>query len=493
MRQKIGLLGAPILFVGMLLLPSPEGMTTASHMTAAIALLMAWLWITEGIPIPATSLLPLALFPLCNITPTATVAASYGDKNIFLFMGGFFIAIALERWNLHRRIALHTILLVGTQPRRLIIGFIIASAGLSMWISNTATVLMMYPLALAILRSLEAVSDQDGDGLRGFQTAGMLAIAYAASIGGMATVIGTPPNLVFAGLSTTLYPEAGEVSFVRWLAVGLPVVLIFLPILAMLLIRLFRVKAGSGEVGKTVIRKRLDEMGSMQRGEKLVLFVFLLCAFGWIFRKTTDIGFITLPGWTNMLGISDTVDDAAIAIGAAVLLFLIPVDFKKGLYLLNWDEAKRIPWGILLLFGGGIAIATGFREAGLSTWVGERLSQITMDSPLILMGSVCSVMTFLTEMTSNTATSTIFLPIVGSLSTSLAMHPYLLMIPATLSASCAFMLPVATPTNAIVFSSGHVSILDMVKAGIVLNLVGIVLISVIFYFISLPILGLTAM
>jgi len=321
-----------------------------------------------------------------------------------------------------------------------------------------------------------------------FGLALMLGIAYAASIGGIATLVGTPPNIVFAGIFKSLFPQAPEIGFLDWLKIGLPFVIIFLPTTWFYLTRIIlppRLKRIPG--GKDVIEKDLEALGTMKIGEKLTLIVFIIVAIAWIFRQNIDIGFFTIPGWSHLLGISEYVHDSTVAICGAILLFMLPVNFKKREFVLNWQWAVRIPWGIILLFGGGFALAAGFQTSGLAQWIGERLSFLSGMPIIVMILCICLLLTFLTEVTSNTATTTMMMPVLGSMAVAMTVHPFLLMIPATISASCAFMLPVATPPNAIIFGSGYVRIPDMAKVGFFLNLIGALIITLLVYFLVIPI------
>lgn len=494
MRQKIGLVLGVLFFVVILIVPRVAGMSTDARMTSAAAVLMATWWITEAIPIPVTALLPLILFPLLRIMPAKDVAVRYADQNIFLFMGGFFIAMAMQRWQLHKRIALHIVRVLGTSPHRIVLGFMVASAFLSMWISNTATTMMMFPIGLAVIIHAETMLQKHdtqvgtAKGNFNFGTTLMLGIAYAASVGGVATLVGTPPNIVFAGIARSLFPEAPEISFFDWFKIGFPFAVLFLPIVWIYLTRIIlpiHIKRFPG--GKDVIRHDLQSLGKMKTGEFVTLVVFIIVALAWIFRKNIDIGIASVPGWSVMLGISEYVHDSTIAMVGAILLFLIPVDIKKREFVLNWKWAVRIPWGIILLFGGGFALAAGFQESGLAQWIGEKLSFFSGMSTLLMIFCICLVVTFLTEITSNTATTTMMIPVLGSMAVAMSVHPYLLMIPATMSASCAFMLPVATPPNAIIFGSGYIRIPEMAKAGFFLNLLGAIIITALVYLLAIPV------
>ena len=500
MRQKIGLFLGIALFVALIAAPGFAGLSSHAKSVAAVAVLMATWWITEAMPIPATALLPIILFPLLGIMRAKDVSMRYADQNIFLFMGGFFIAMAMQRWDLHKRIALYIVRFLGTSPRRIVLGFMIATAFLSMWISNTATTMMMFPIGLAVIFHAANMLGREKSGVNitpgsfNFGLALMLGIAYAASIGGIATLVGTPPNIVFAGIVKSMFPKAPEIGFLDWFKIGLPLVLIFLPLTWFYLTHIAvppRIKKIPG--GKDIIERDLRELGKFKLGEKLTLAVFLLVALAWIFRRDIDLGIFAIPGWSGMLGISQYVHDSTVAVFGAILLFLLPVDFKKRIFVLNWEWALRIPWGIILLFGGGFALAAGFQTSGLAQWIGERLSFLCGVPTIIMILCICLLLTFLTEVTSNTATTTMMMPVLGALAAATCVHPFLLMIPAAMSASCAFMLPVATPPNAIVFGSGYLRIPDMVRVGFFLNLIGAVIITLLVYFLVIPLLNIDAL
>jgi len=462
------------LFLLLVLVPLEPSDPRISRM-AAVAVLMAVWWVTEAIPIPATALLPLVLFPLLRILDSETTAILYVNSNIFLFLGGFLLALAIEKWNLHRRIALATVRVIGDRPRRILFGFMIASGFLSMWISNTATTLMMLPIALSVVGRVG--KGHDDDRTRRFGLVLLLGIAYACSIGGTATLVGTPPNIVFAQIYHDSFPEAEPITFLDWMRVGLPFAVCFLA-LAWVYLAFFLGKLGSARMagGGDVIREEAAALGRMSREEKIVLGVFAVTALLWIFRRDITLGAFTIPGWEGILGVKGFVSDATVAMGMATLLFLIPSDFRRGEFLLDWKAAGRVPWGILILFGGGFALAGGLQETGLSRWLAEVLTRLHEVPTWVLVLAVCTFMTFLTELTSNTATTQMILPILAATAVGLGCDPRVLMIPATLSASCAFMLPVATPPNAIVFSSELIPIPTMARAGFVMNLAGIVVI-----------------
>ncbi len=464
--KRLGVLVAgPLIFLISLGIPLGS-LSFSGHVVLGLALWMALWWMTEVVPIPATSLLPLVILPLFQVLDSREVAAPYADRNIFLFLGGFFIARAMERHGLHKRIALKiTLWIRWGGDRVLILGFMLATAFLSLWISNTATTMMMLPMALAILAVRK-------DAQPGFDKALLLGIAYAASIGGIGTLVGTPPNIVFAGLSKELLGK--EVTFARWLLVGLPVVFLFLPFTWWFLTHLrFPVSNEREPEARALLRRELEALGPMKHEEKAVLAIFVLVALLWIFRRTLHFGIFTIPGWADLLGITKYVHDSTVAIFGAMLLFALPIGRGRDTFLLDWKTAVAIPWGVVLLFGGGFALALAFKTSGLSQWFGENL-RILKDVPTpVLVAAIALMVTFLTELTSNTATATLLLPVVASLATAIQVNPTLLMVPTVVSASCAFMLPVATPPNAIVFGSERLSIPDMAKTGIVLNLVGV--------------------
>jgi sodium-dependent dicarboxylate transporter 2/3/5 len=471
-RQKTGLVLGPLLFVLLLLLPQPEGLSAAAMRVAAVALLMACFWMAESVPIPVTATLPIFLFPLLGVMPTARVTASYGDEILFLFMSGFLLAIAMQRWELHRRIALTVIRHVGSSQQRLVLGFMLATALLSMWISNSATAMMMMPVALAVIA--ETGSGQAaGESHRNFGTALMLAIAYAASIGGVATLVGTPPNAIFAGLANTLYGL--EIGFVDWMLVGVPVSLALLLLCWYLLTqRLYRLEhsGASDAVAANHIEVELARMGPISSEERRVALIFALVAASWILRGLLKPDFLDLTA------------DSALGMAGAFLLFVVPRGSGRPGRLLDWETAVGIPWDIILLMGGGFALAQGFAATGLTEWLATRLTILDGVAPFLVVLAVVMVVTFLTEMTSNAATATLFVPVMGALAVSMGQHPLTLMVPACIAASMAFMLPVATPPNAIVFGSRLVSIQQMARAGLWLNLAGGFIVAVLTYFLT---------
>ncbi len=470
-RQRTGLVLGPALFVLVLLAPLPAGMAPDALRVAAVACLMAVWWITEAIPIPATALLPIALFPTLGVMSSAQATAPYANHLIYLFMGGFLLAVTMERWGLHKRIALHTIRLVGVSPARIVLGFMLATAFLSMWISNTATTMLMVPIGLAVIAHAVTLLQSEGttsDGLQPgrfhFGTALMLGIAYAASIGGVATLIGTPPNAILVGVMEETYGRT--ISFATWLSFGLPLAAVMLLLAWLFLTRI----AYPSEVrelpgGRTMIADQIHALGPMSRQEKWVLAVFTSVAMAWVLR-----GIVPIPALSS-------VHDSTIAIIGALLLFVIPSDLRRGEFLLDWPTALKIPWDIIILFGGGFALANGFSHSGLTEWLASQLAILEGANIVLVVLAVSLLVIFLTEVTSNTATATILSPVMAALADAMDVDPLLLMVSTAVAASYAFMLPVATPPNAIVFGSRYVSIPQMARAGLWLNLLGALLIT----------------
>lgn len=484
----VGVVLGPLLAAATLWLGADLSPPSAGRM-AAVAVLMATWWITEAVPLAATALLPLALFPLLGITSTREVAPEYVNSTIFLFVGGFLIALAMQRWGLHRRIAVGILLAIGGGPARIVLGFMVASAFLSMWISNTATAIMMVPIGLAVVLRLE---ERHGRGTTGpFTLSLMLGIAYGCSLGGMATLVGTPPNLVFARIYEISFPDATPVAFGSWLVMALPISAVLLTIVWLLLVRVFCRAPAELDVDREVLVRERSTLGPVSFEERVVLAVFAATAVLWVFRADLVLGVATVPGWSRLLPHPGLVDDATVAIAMASLLFLVPVrsagsDLRRVLEL---DVFAEIPWHIVLLFGGGFALAAGFEASGLSERVGGGLAGLEGAPVPAVIATVCAGLTFLTELTSNTATTNMILPILASLATAIQVDPRLLMIPATLSASCAFMMPVATPPNAIVFGSGRVRIADMARIGLAVNLIGVVVITTLFLLVGSRVLG----
>ncbi len=477
--QLIGLIAGPLLFTITLLFFSPEDLSQQGLAVLASTIWVAIWWMTEAIPIPATSLLPIILFPLTGGLDIGTTTSSYGSDTIFLFMGGFMIALAMEKWNLHRRIALSIISVIGTNTNRIILGFMVATGFLSMWISNTATAMMMVPIGLAIIYQIsDALKDDPSIDTSkenfAFGKALMLSIAYSASVGGIATLIGTPPNAALAGVINKMYGI--ELSFAKWMLFGVPIAWVFIFIIWFYLIKIaYPLKLKQLPGGKALIHQEKQKLGKPSAEEKAVFTVFILAALAWITRSFL------------LVQINPNINDAIIAMSAAILLFLLPSKNYKDTFLLDWNTAVKLPWGILLLFGGGLAVAAGFTQSGLSEWIGNQLTALQGIHIFIVLLVVAGLVIFLTEITSNTATANMMYPIMAALALALGVHPFVVMIAAGVASSCAFMLPVATPPNAVVFGSGYLRIPDMVKAGVALNIIGSILVTVAIYFL-LPIL-----
>ena len=448
--------------------------------TLAIGVLMAILWITEAVPLAVTALIPVAAFPLLGVMKGSTVAPLYLNNILFLFIGGFIIALAMERWNLHRRIALKIILTVGRSPTRVLLGFMLGSWVLSMWVSNTATTMMMVPIALALMIKLE---ESAGSLSRRFEVGLLLGIAYASSVGGMATLIGTAPNLSFARIYAISFPEAPEITFLFWLGIGLPVSIVLVVVVFLVLRALFT-RNLDFDMDPEVLDNEYRSLGPKSFEEKVVLAVFVALAVLLVTRSNLTIGATTLYGWGSLFPDASFIDDGTVAITVALVLFLIPSRGRDG-FVMEREAITKLPWDILILLGGGFALAGGFHESGLSAYLGGKLAALSGLHPIFMVLAICTLITFLTELTSNTATTQVVLPIIASLSTVVGVNPLLLMVPATIAASCAFMLPVATPPNAIVFGTHRLHVRDMAAVGIRLNLIAIVVITLIVYALGL--------
>lgn len=470
--KKIGLFLGIIIFAGMLLTGTAYGLPVPAWRVLAIAALMLIWWISEAVPIPVTALLPMVLLPALQIYDMDEAAAPYASPIVFLFMGGFMLALAMEKWELHRRIALNIVRITGTNANGIILGFMLATAFLSMWISNTATTVMMLPIGISVIDLLRDGRDNDvvsSPGNRAFAVSLMIGIAYAANIGGTATIVGTPPNVVFAGFIERTYNT--QISFATWIAFAFPFALVLLLITYVLLTRfIFPNGLGNFAGAQQLLRTQLQELGAITFAEKRTLIVFVCTAMAWIFR--TQINLLLGLGGDGQLELTDPM----IAIFATVALFIFPVNWKKEQFLLDWSDTQRLPWGILLLFGGGLSLADALKAVGLIDLIGAQFTGANITGFWIILG-LTAVSLFLTEIMSNVALVTVFLPVVGAVALGIDISPLLLCIPVTLAASCAFMLPMSTPPNAIVFASGHLRIADMAKAGLWLNLIAIVLIT----------------
>ncbi len=456
-----GLLAGAALLLMTFFLPAPEGMSVLAWHCAGLAMMMAVFWSLEILPIPVTALMPLLFAPLLGLTTLNKAASSYAHPVIYLFMGGFMLGLAMEKWNLHKRLALWTMLKSGTGERRQVIGFMLATAFISMWVSNTATAIMMLPIGISVIAMMQQEKGSHGQ----FPTALLLAIAYGASIGGFGTLIGTPPNALLAAFLSEQYGM--DIGFGQWLLIGVPVMLLMLLVTGWWLGRGgYQLESGENSAIRTTLQQYLADLGHLNRAEKWVACLFGLTAMAWIFRP-----------WLNDIFPGIELTDTTIALIGGCLLFVIPVQLKSLTFLLSVKDIKRLPWDVLMLFGGGLSLAAIIRETGLADWIATNLTLLEGLPTVAAIAIVVAVVIFLTEITSNTATTAAFLPPLGALAVSLGMSPEMLAIPAAIAASCAFMLPVATPPNAIVFGAGRLSIRQMVRSGLILNLAGIMIIT----------------
>ena len=471
--KKVGLISGPLAFILILFFFQPEGLNPRANAVLASTAWIAIWWITEAIPIAVTALLPIILFPLTGGLGLSETTASFGHKYVFLYVGGFIIAIAIQKWNLHKRIALNIINLIGTNVVNIILGFMMATAFMSMWISNTATAVMMLPIAIAIVTQLKDDPNTIEKENLIFGKALMLGIAYSASIGGLSTLIGTPPNLVLAGVVEETFGY--EITFAQWFQFGFPISSVLLFICWKYLTSFaFKFKQKKFPGGREEISKQLKALGQISYEEKLVGLVFGLTALAWVSRSFL------------LQSIIPSIDDTIIAMIGAIIIFLIPTKNKER-RLINWEEAVKLPWGILLLFGGGMALAAGFKDSGLALWIGSQMTLLDGISLFLLVIILITAVNFLTEITSNLATTAMLLPILYPMAITIDVHPFILMVSATVAATCAFMLPVATPPNAVVFGSGYLRIPDMVRVGVWMNIVSIIILTL-FVFFLLPIL-----
>lgn len=454
-RYWVGLCAGPAVLLLTLLLPAPAGLSPEGWRTAGVGLLMAIFWITEPIPIPVTALLPLVLFPALGLGDIKATAAPYANPIIYLFLGGFIIALAMQRWGLHRRIAIALLSRLGTRPSAIIAGFLLSSGLVSMWVSNTATTLMMLPIAMSVVHLCPPTIGSQGRERRDFTVALMLSIAYGATTGGMATLIGTPPNALLAAYMSEVYQIS--IGFGQWMVIGVPVALISLAVVYVVLTRvMFRLGTGDLPGMAALIEEERARLGPLSRGELVAAIVFVLTAAGWVVQPllARAVPFIS---------------DTSIAIAGALLLFMIPVDLRRGQFVMTWAATKELPWGVLLLFGGGLSLAGYIESHGLATYLGSLARGLDELPTVGVLAIVSFGILLLTELTSNTATAATFLPITGALALSLGENPLLFLVPTALAANCSYMLPVGTPPNAIVYGSGVVPLAQMVRAGFLLN------------------------
>jgi solute carrier family 13 (sodium-dependent dicarboxylate transporter), member 2/3/5 len=495
-------LGAALLV--WLLMGRSEGLSPDARWVAAVGTLMAIWWMTEAIPLSATSLLPIVLIPMLTERTVSEATAPYASSIVFLFLGGFLIAIAMEKWNLHRRVALLTLRRVGVEPKRIVLGLMIATGFLSMWVSNTATTLMMLPIGLSVLalvteragagatvipehehHHLGHVDPIRDDNLRRFGICLVLAIAWSATMGGLGTLLGSPPNAIVAGYAAD---ELGrDIGFLEWMMLGLPLAIVFILIGWVMMTRvLYRFDIAEIPGGREMIEDEIHKLGPLSQGEKVVMVVFVSAAFLWVVPGLLA----TIPGVGELLGPLGDLDDTAIAIAAGLAMFILPGRGRTDM-VLDWRDAEDgLPWGVLLLFGGGLSLAGAVASTGLDGWFGEQVTGLGALPSVLLVAAVVTIVLFLTEITSNTATAATFIPILGGVAVGIGADPMSLLIPAAFAATCAFMLPVGTPPNAIVFGTGAVTIAQMARGGVVLNIIGIVLITGFCYFLGGMALGL---
>jgi sodium-dependent dicarboxylate transporter 2/3/5 len=459
-------------FILMLFLPAPEGLSPQGWSVAAIVTLMAIWWATEAIPVAVTALLPLALFPLIGIVSFKEAAIPYANPNIYLFLGGFMLALGIERSGLHKRMALHMIIAAGSSGPKLIAGFMTIAALISMFVMNTSTTLMLLPIGLAVCsvvsNTIPGLTDKE---IEYFDTSLMLGIAYAATIGGMSTLVGTAPNIVFSAFMLETYGI--EISMIDWMTLGVPLAIVMLYSAWLVLTKyVFPTSFITSKDTKTYLKNMLNDQGPLSKDEIKISIIFGLTALAWMFRTLLD-NYDMFSGLT----------DAGIAIISAILLFMIPSSHHKG-ELLDWNQSNKLPWGLLILFGGGLSIAAQINSSGLGIWIGESLSVLSTVPPIFLIFAVAALIIFLTEVTSNVATTSTFLPVFGAVAIGIGVLPVSLTVPVCLAASCAFMLPVATPPNAIVYGSGKFTIATMMKAGFILNIIGIFVVTLFAYFLA---------
>ncbi len=450
--------------------------------TLAVAILMATWWVTEAIPLSATALLPLVLFPMLGILDGKTVSATYMNHIIFIFIGGFLMALAMEKWQLHRRIALKILMIVGVSPGRILFGFMLATAFLSMWISNTATTMMMIPIVMSIVLSLE--ESIRGESISRYARGLFLAIAYSASVGGMSTLVGTPTNLVMPKVLTLLYPQAPDISFANWLFFALPVTLVMFAAIWLLIYFLYRPRKKWTGINQQHFREQYRKLGPTSYEEKAVFILFVCLALLWIFRADIEFDRFRIPGWSSLFGYPRYINDGTVAMLISVILFILPARSKNQKRIMDRKTAQKLPWNIVLLFGGGFALAEGFQSSGLALWFGHQMSWTQNIHPLLIMLAIVTLMSFLTELTSNVASTQMLLPVFASLAVSSGNNPILFMIPATLASSLAFMLPTATPPNAIIFGTERIRIATMIRTGFLLNMLGILIVVFFMYLVG---------
>lgn len=477
-RFWLKLLAGPLAAVCIWLFADLDPANRNITLMAGVTVWMAWWWLSEVVHLAVTSLLPLVLLPLLTIAPSKDVAQQYMDNIIFLFIGGFIIAFAIERWNLHKRIALRILMLVGTKPSSMLLGIMLTSYFASMWISNTATVMMLLSAVYAVIYQVDSYLT-DPVKQRRFASALLIGLAYAASIGGMATLVGTPTNMIFYRFYTNAFPDATDVTFASWAAVGIPLSIGLLLAAYFILYRFVMPRKLNMEIDRSFFRESFQQLGPMRYEEKMVSLVFGLTAVLWFTRSSIDFGMFTMHGWSELFPdkYKDYAQDSTVAIVMAILLFLIPAVNEKGRALMTWKDVSKLPFDIILLFGGGFALAFGFEKSGLSNWLASNLEFFKGANILLLIFGLCVLVTVISEFASNVASVQLILPVLLAFHKEVDVHPLVLMLPATLAASLGFMLPVATAPNTIVFGSGRIKVREMMHAGLWVDIAGIILIT----------------
>lgn len=483
-RKQFGFFFGIILFVILIIFPIDEQNLVASMMAAVSALMVVW-WISEALPLGATSLVPIVAMPVLGIISGNEVSREYFNSTIMIFLGGFLIALSMQKWMLHKRISLLIIKILGTSNSGIILGFMLAAVSLSMFISNVATTVMLLPIGLAFIYQME--EEYGYEAVHPVSVSIMLGIAYSSSIGGIATLIGTAPNLIFQRIYEMNFPEMTQISFANWFIFGLPISIMML-IFTWILFTKFLFKVDKNLIiHKDIITSQLKSLGKITYEEKTIVVIFVATVLLWLFRKPIDLDFLLIPGWSDLFASKDMIDDGTIAILSGLMMFILPSKMKNGKSsekLLDMDILAKVPWEVILIFGGGFALAKGFDVSGLSEIIGNQFNNLQNMHPILMIGSVSTALTFLTELTSNTATTNAILPILASVAKANDINPLILMLPATLSASFAFMLPVGTPPNAVVYGSGKIKIKEMIIAGLILNVAGIIVITVYFFFVA---------
>lgn len=500
LSKKVGFFAGILVFLLVSLLKTPQGMQVGAKITIGLLLWMAIWWATEAVPLPITSLLPLVILPLFKVISAKDIAKSYMSQEIMLFVGGFFISEALEESGLHTRFSLFLIDKIGTSPKKIILAFMIAVGFISMWISNTTATVMALPIALSIIEFYKSLIHKEGlavdttPGEFKFATALMLGVAFAASIGGMGTPIGTPPNIIFMSMAKQMFPNAPTLSFLDFTKFGLIFIVLFLPFTWFMLTSVFFKPGFPGlKESKEVFASELRKLGQMNKKEKIVATVFVITVLLWIFREDINFGSFTLKGWSSLIGVSKFVHDSTVAILASLLLYMIPVDFKKGETVLTGESVKKLPWDIILIFGGGLAIADAMVTTKLADFVGSKLAFLQGVNLLWVIFLVGGTGFLIAQFTSHTSATSIFMPIAGAVAVAAKIHPYLVMLPTTFAISLAFSLPASTPPNVVVMTGGYVKVKDMLKAGLTIGLIGLVILVFYMYFIGIPLLHIASM